>query len=106
MSKSLFNQKLSQQIQSPLKTYHITSQKLLVNSLVTLLESHIRRLQLCRGACSRRRRTSVPYHVPKRRPELPGHGTVEDEVDCPVEEGQGIHHLPEEIIAALEETPA
>lgn len=39
----------------------------------------------------------------KGHPELSAHRTVQDEVDGAVQEGQNIHHFPEEIVATFEE---
>lgn len=52
------------------------------------------------------RSAPVPDHLPEGRPELAGHGAVQDEVDGPVKQSQSIHKLSEQVVALFEETPA
>lgn len=58
------------------------------------------------GAGARCGRASTPHDQPEGGPELLGHGAVEDEVDRAVEERERVHQLSEQVVAALEETPA
>ena len=43
-------------------------------------------------------------HLPERKPELPGHGAVEDEVDHAVHKGHHVHQLQEKEKGCFQKT--